>query len=108
MLQNTIGAVDAILRTDQTVTQEERHGFIDTLRRGPDRRKTLPQVYTYTDAARALAVSNKRVYQLVRAGRLVGVSKTGGRCTGITEESLLALLNARKSNKLVDTEAVNE
>ena len=99
MLNTTITAIDAILRTDQTVTPAEREGIIKGLRNGPGRAE-LPQLYKYKDAAKALCVSNKRVYQLVRDGRLVGVSTTGGRRNVVTGDSLMALINSRgKSEK---------
>lgn len=108
MLPATVNAIKGLIAMDVSMTpvaQRDFMGMVRDYQRGgkangteggapigsPGRR------LSFKEAAERLKVGAARVRQLCKAGRLAGVSLTGVRYSGVTEESVNALLQGGKA-----------
>lgn len=101
MLDTTVNLIKGVLATDATMDERSRGEFMQVMERfrsgnreaqeakAPPQARNIP----FAEAARRLGCSANMARYLVRKGLLTGVRLSGVRFRGVTEESLVALIN---------------
>ena len=92
MNSTTKDIIKAAISADPSITAEE-HGRFMQLLAGNARPEPL---MSFTEAARCLGVTNRRISQLCQEARLTPVRIGRTRATRVTVSSLTALLNAQE------------
>lgn len=100
MLPTTIELIKSALKTDPSVTPQDRATITAFLRNGNSQAKPSapapaqpPSIIRPAQAAQRLDRGVRTIHQLCQQGLLTKVRFPGRqRCAGITEESLLALM----------------
>lgn len=96
MRQETIGAISALLTADPTINERHRKSVLSLIVGGGLEREVKREpLVSYAEAASQLAVSRKRIQQLVSQGKLAGVCLGSSRHTRVTLSSVEKLISSQ-------------